>query len=428
MVKKCYVCDGSVYAMEEFNVDGKCLHKTCFKCDHCKRGLTISNFAAVNGKFFCKTHYMELFKSSGGSYAAFGDGGFKKKATGSMTAAQLDKVLSSPATSDGGGGGGGPQFGSSRAAEAGPSESVADRIKRLNKKASTLPSPVRSSAAAKASSGSGASPSIKERMAALQAKNKTIDFGKMATAPSPKKGADDAQIARAPSSSVEAVLDRPRISASRRSNSSLRKVVSQRGSPVMKIKAEMKEKQKETGPSKLAAFLTKTPEKSVAAKVETDAEKKAPASKLAAFLKRDVVAAAQKDAGDAAKQAAKERAKKEADARAKKEAEDKARAKKEAEDKAKNSASESAEKASAEDKARAKNSAPESAEKSSASDKDKAKKGASKLSSFIASSADETSAKKTPIEETTSPAPQGVNKLRRFWPRLRLCKRSSGAR
>ena len=66
-------------------MEGSHLHKGCFKCDHCNRQLTISNFAAVNGKNYCKTHYVELFKSSGGNYKVFGDAGFTKSASGHLT-------------------------------------------------------------------------------------------------------------------------------------------------------------------------------------------------------------------------------------------------------------------------------------------------------------------------------------------------------
>ena len=76
---KCFVCTKSVYPQEKLTVDKHILHKWCFKCAHCQRTLTISNFAAVNQKLYCKTHYLELFRSSGGSYEVFGDAGFKKK-------------------------------------------------------------------------------------------------------------------------------------------------------------------------------------------------------------------------------------------------------------------------------------------------------------------------------------------------------------
>uniref|UniRef100_A0A7S3LN58 LIM zinc-binding domain-containing protein n=1 Tax=Aplanochytrium stocchinoi TaxID=215587 RepID=A0A7S3LN58_9STRA len=98
----CGYCEKTVFKMEEFKVDHAVLHRQCFKCTHCKRKLTISSFASVNGKFYCKTHYLELFAKSGGTYGVFGDAGFKKSSSDSFklnnkpdVAAASFKVLTS---------------------------------------------------------------------------------------------------------------------------------------------------------------------------------------------------------------------------------------------------------------------------------------------------------------------------------------------
>lgn len=83
----CVVCNSAVYKMEEVIVDRMMMHKQCFQCEHCKRQLTMGNFACINGNmFYCKPHYFEVFSQSGGKYEkAFGDAGFEKKALNSFT-------------------------------------------------------------------------------------------------------------------------------------------------------------------------------------------------------------------------------------------------------------------------------------------------------------------------------------------------------
>lgn len=111
------MCDKTVYQLEKMQVDTMCMHKACFKCAtsvelksirvlraavasscaailltlmylRCHRQLTISNYAAINNTLYCKTHYVQMFKDSGGSYAAFGDAGFKQKSSRTTAAAE----------------------------------------------------------------------------------------------------------------------------------------------------------------------------------------------------------------------------------------------------------------------------------------------------------------------------------------------------
>lgn len=76
---RCVSCDGVVYETEKVTIDRLILHKACFRCTECNGKLSIKNYASVNNKLYCKTHYLELFASSGGSYEVFGDAGFAKK-------------------------------------------------------------------------------------------------------------------------------------------------------------------------------------------------------------------------------------------------------------------------------------------------------------------------------------------------------------
>jgi uncharacterized CHY-type Zn-finger protein len=51
---KCVVCDKAVYEQEKLVSDGKTFHKTCFKCTHCKKVLSLGNYASLNEKTYCK--------------------------------------------------------------------------------------------------------------------------------------------------------------------------------------------------------------------------------------------------------------------------------------------------------------------------------------------------------------------------------------
>jgi len=69
----CLVCQKKVYQMDKLDADGKIFHKNCFKCDHCKKNLTLGSYAALNGKFYCKPHYTQLFKLKGNYNEGFGN-------------------------------------------------------------------------------------------------------------------------------------------------------------------------------------------------------------------------------------------------------------------------------------------------------------------------------------------------------------------
>ena len=65
---RCQICRKSVYQAEQILHDETPYHKSCFKCAKCKCQLTALNFAAFDGKLFCKTHFKELLANAGGKY------------------------------------------------------------------------------------------------------------------------------------------------------------------------------------------------------------------------------------------------------------------------------------------------------------------------------------------------------------------------
>lgn len=49
----------------QLTVEGEFYHKTCFRCSHGGCFLTISTYAALDGLFYCKHHFSQLFKEKG---------------------------------------------------------------------------------------------------------------------------------------------------------------------------------------------------------------------------------------------------------------------------------------------------------------------------------------------------------------------------
>jgi len=77
---KCIVCKKTAYVTERFELDGESYHNKCFRCSHCKGHLTMSSYAMIDKKPYCKPHYKELFMSSGGSFDKAFNAGLSKKA------------------------------------------------------------------------------------------------------------------------------------------------------------------------------------------------------------------------------------------------------------------------------------------------------------------------------------------------------------
>merc|ERR1712232_1233590 len=69
----CVVCGKRVYAMDKMVADGVIFHKTCMKCTHCNKTLGLGNFAALNGKYYCKPHFKQLFQQKGNYSDGFGE-------------------------------------------------------------------------------------------------------------------------------------------------------------------------------------------------------------------------------------------------------------------------------------------------------------------------------------------------------------------
>ncbi|PRP88078.1 hypothetical protein PROFUN_04169 [Planoprotostelium fungivorum] len=69
---KCKVCGKTVYTMEELKVEGETFHKTCLRCTHCNNTLKLGNYASMDGVFYCKPHFKQLFASKGNYSEGFG--------------------------------------------------------------------------------------------------------------------------------------------------------------------------------------------------------------------------------------------------------------------------------------------------------------------------------------------------------------------
>src|SRR5687768_12956281 len=66
---KCSHCKETVYPLERLVLAEQVFHKGCAKCAHCQGTLSLSSFASIGGgTLYCKPHYLELFKASGGKY------------------------------------------------------------------------------------------------------------------------------------------------------------------------------------------------------------------------------------------------------------------------------------------------------------------------------------------------------------------------
>jgi len=69
---KCSICGKTVYAMERMDADGLSFHKTCMRCEECKCTLKLGNYASLQGRYYCKTHFKQLFKLKGNYDQGFG--------------------------------------------------------------------------------------------------------------------------------------------------------------------------------------------------------------------------------------------------------------------------------------------------------------------------------------------------------------------
>ncbi|KAJ3134428.1 LIM domain and actin-binding protein 1 [Geranomyces variabilis] len=68
----CAVCTRPVYVVEKITLDSRVMHKTCLRCEYCKCQLKPGTVAAMDGKYFCKPHFRQLFKLNGNYAEGFG--------------------------------------------------------------------------------------------------------------------------------------------------------------------------------------------------------------------------------------------------------------------------------------------------------------------------------------------------------------------
>ncbi|XP_066299802.1 microtubule-associated protein futsch-like isoform X3 [Branchiostoma lanceolatum] len=71
-LEKCRACEKTVYAMEKIATDHDTFHKSCFKCDQCKKVLSLGTFAGIHDKLYCKPHFKQLFQAKGNYDEGFG--------------------------------------------------------------------------------------------------------------------------------------------------------------------------------------------------------------------------------------------------------------------------------------------------------------------------------------------------------------------
>ncbi|XP_022600111.1 uncharacterized protein LOC111221066 isoform X1 [Seriola dumerili] len=68
----CSACLKPVYPMEKITADKYIFHKNCFCCKHCKKKLSMHNYAPLHGEFYCIFHYQQLFRRKGNYDEGFG--------------------------------------------------------------------------------------------------------------------------------------------------------------------------------------------------------------------------------------------------------------------------------------------------------------------------------------------------------------------
>lgn len=72
--QKCKACGKTVYLVDELTADGAVFHKACFRCNHCKGTLKLSNYSSFEGTLYCKPHFDQLFKRTGSLEKSFETG------------------------------------------------------------------------------------------------------------------------------------------------------------------------------------------------------------------------------------------------------------------------------------------------------------------------------------------------------------------
>jgi len=69
---KCNACGKTAFVTERVSVEGKIYHGSCFKCTHCGSKLSLAKYASMNGTYYCKPHFKQLFALKGNYNEGFG--------------------------------------------------------------------------------------------------------------------------------------------------------------------------------------------------------------------------------------------------------------------------------------------------------------------------------------------------------------------
>lgn len=64
----CVSCNKRVYPVDRLSTGNLIYHKACFRCTHCQKILSISQYTIGDNKPYCKPHYERVFKECGGRY------------------------------------------------------------------------------------------------------------------------------------------------------------------------------------------------------------------------------------------------------------------------------------------------------------------------------------------------------------------------
>ncbi|KAK6490202.1 hypothetical protein HHUSO_G4675, partial [Huso huso] len=68
----CSACFKPVYPMERMAADSFIFHHSCFCCKHCQKKLSLRNYAALLGEFYCIFHYQQQFREKENYDEGFG--------------------------------------------------------------------------------------------------------------------------------------------------------------------------------------------------------------------------------------------------------------------------------------------------------------------------------------------------------------------
>jgi len=70
--EKCLTCGKTVFLTEKISAEGKVFHQSCFRCSHCNSKLKLGSYAGMNGVYYCKPHFKQLFMEKGNYAEGFG--------------------------------------------------------------------------------------------------------------------------------------------------------------------------------------------------------------------------------------------------------------------------------------------------------------------------------------------------------------------